>query len=336
MQEPAMAGKPWVILIHGLAMSHLSWTDPFSETLLEGLISFDYVLTDFDSLSPPAKLFNLKRVGCSPPLRLSNPIPQSFWAFLRKEGYGILTWSQGKPWGRMIHAIKELQKIMEDLPRRDKIVLLGHSRGGLIARKYFQEQRPGGERISGIGLLGVPNHGSQIAKLALFLFPNRLSTLFGAGKGGRPAIREGKYHRLLLRLIRILGDDSRQAAIGELTPHSDFMKELASGEREEMAQKVPYFNLIGTRTDFIRLYRLGPAPASKPRLVFSLLDDLEKMIPRRVIPPEIRQGRGDGQVSVESAMLPWAKPNRLLPVNHAQFLVNPLVQKGIKDFLESI
>jgi pimeloyl-ACP methyl ester carboxylesterase len=336
VQEPSRAGKPWVILIHGLGMSHRSWTDPFSETLLDGIISFDYVLTDMGPASSPVKIFNSKRIGCSPPLRLLKTPPQSFWAFLRKEGYGIITWSQGKPWGRMIYAIEELQTIMADLPYRDKTVLLGHSRGGLIARKFLQEQRPGCERISGIALLGAPNHGSHIGKLAQIFSSNPLFGLFGAGKGGRSGIRSGKNQHLLLKLIRNLGDNSRQAAIEELTPRSDFMKELAAREGEELARKVPHFNLIGTRTDFIRLYRLGLAPGSKPRLLFSLLDGLERLVPRQIILPEIKQGKGDGQVSVKSATLPWAKHNLLLPVNHASFLVNSEVREKINVFLSSI
>jgi hypothetical protein len=114
------------------------------------------------------------------------------------------------------------------------------------------------------------------------------------------------------------------------------MKELASGEREEGGSKIPYFNLIGTRTEFIRFYRLMPASASKPKPLFSLLDGLEKILPRPLIPPEIQKGRGDGQVSVESARLPWAESNHLLPVNHAGFLVNTGVQEKVKQILIEI
>jgi pimeloyl-ACP methyl ester carboxylesterase len=336
VQEPSLPGKPWVILIHGLGMTHRSWIDPFAETLLGGLIPFDYVLTDIDPLSSPVKLFNSKRLGCSPPLRVSQTLPQSFWEVLSKEGYGIITWSQGSPWGKVVHAIEELQIILEDLPRRDKIVLLGHSRGGIIARKYLQDERPECERISGIALLGAPNHGSQIAKLTQIFSRIHLSGLFGAGKGRRSGTREEKDQPLLLRLIRILGDYSHQAAIRELAPRSDFMKELVFKESEEIARKVAYLNLIGTRSDFIRLYRLGPTPSSKPKLLFSLLGSLEKMIPHRLILPEIKPGRGDGQVSVESATLPWAKFNHLLPVNHAQFLVNSGVNNMVNSFINNI
>ncbi len=113
------------------------------------------------------------------------------------------------------------------------------------------------------------------------------------------------------------------------------MRLLAAEEREERKNKIPYFNLIGNRTDFIRIY-LRSSPAGKTVLTFSLLDDLEKILPRAFLPPEIQQGHGDGQVSVRSANLDWAAKNQIFPVNHAQFLVAAEVQKQVRIFLEAI
>jgi pimeloyl-ACP methyl ester carboxylesterase len=325
-----------VILIHGLGMSDRSWIAPFSETLLDGTLSFDYVLTEHQSLSPIANFLRLKRIGCSPPLRLSKNPPHSFVEVLKKEGYGIVAWSQEKPKGPVIHAVGELQNILESIPRRDKKVLVGHSRGGLIARKYLQEHRPGWDRISGVVLLGVPNHGSQIAKWAKNFSRVLFSRFFEAGRGEKSEILQKKEYGSLSRLIRSLVGYSRHEGIEELTPRSGFMKEVASGEKEEGGNRVPYFNLIGTRTEFIRFYRLTPPSDSKPKPLFSLLDGLEKILPRPLIPPEIQKGRGDGQVSVGSAVLPWAESNQLLPINHAEFLVNVGVQEKVKQFLREI
>ena len=78
---------------------------------------------------------------------------------------------------------------------------------------------------------------------------------------------------------------------------------------EEIKNKIPYFNLIGTRTDFIRIY-LRSSPTGRATPIFSLFDSLERILPRPLIPVEIQQGRGDGQVSVKSAWLPWAAKNQ--------------------------
>jgi pimeloyl-ACP methyl ester carboxylesterase len=335
VQEPSETGKPWVILIHGLGLTHRSWVDPFGESLLGGAISFDYVLTDMHS-SPPLVPFSAAPIfGCSPPRRLAHPAPLSFSEFLKRDGYGILTWSQEKPRGRIEHAVGELQAILEAIPCGEKKVLLGHSRGGLVARKYLQDRRPGWDRISAVLLLGVPNHGSRLAKLAGFFDCLPLSFLFRDRKNRPPETPKQGKSRPISFLIRNLAGYSSEGGIEELAPRSEFMRRLVSEEGEEIKNKIPYFNLIGTRTDFIRIY-LRSSPTGRATPIFSLFDSLERILPRPLIPVEIQQGRGDGQVSVKSAWLPWAAKNQILPVNHAQFLVNAEVQTRVRNFLNTI
>ena len=333
IQEPSETDKPWVILIHGLGMSHRSWLDPFNEFLLGGAISFDYVLTDMRPSLCLSRFSASGILGCSPPLRLSRPLPLSFWELLKRKGYGIVTWSQEKSRGRIEHAVGELQTLLAGIPHREKRVLLGHSRGGLVARNYLQDRRPGWDRVSGVVLLGVPHHGSRIAKLAGFLdWP---FSLFGGGESRTSGILLKSKSGTNSVLIRNLAGYAREGGIEELNPRSDFIRRLASGEGEERKNKIPYFNLIGTRTDFIRIY-LRSSSTGRARPIFSLFDGLERVLPRCLVPLEIQQGRGDGQVSVKSAWLPWAGENPLLPVNHAQLLVNAEVQTKVQNFLKTI
>jgi hypothetical protein len=202
-----------------------------------------------------------------------------------------------------------------------------------VARKYLQDRRPGWDSVSAVILLGVPNHGSRIAKLA-----GPLACLFSLLAGGEDRLpvppQKGKGGSKAY-LIRNLAAYIREGGIEELAPRSDFMRRLAAGEGKERKNNIPYFNLIGTRTDFIRIYlrssQKGPAMP-----IFSLFDGLERLLPRTLIPIEIRQGRGDGQVSAASAYLPWAEENRFLPVNHAQFLVNTEVQTKVRTLLKAI
>lgn len=335
IQEPSYGGKPWVILIHGLGMSNRSWIDPLSENLLNGLLSFDYVLTDFYSFIPMAKVPYLKSLGCSPSLRLAkNPSSYPFVENLKKEGFGIITWSQRKPRGRMIHAIEELQTVLATISRKDKIVLIGHSRGGLIARKFLQEHRPGWDQVAGVIFLGVPNHGSRIAEWIAFLSANPFYRFIKAGRGEGDKTQQKQDYGSVMGVIRSLFGYARNEGVKELSPRSAFMRDLAIGEKEEERNKIPYFNLIGTRTEFIRFYKLDPLSASPPKVLFSLLDGLEKIFPRPLILPEIKKGKGDGQVSVNSAILSWAESNHLFPVNHAQFLVDERVQEKVKQILK--
>jgi pimeloyl-ACP methyl ester carboxylesterase len=333
VQEPAEGGKPWVVLIHGLGMSHRSWSDPFKESLLGGALSFDYVLTDLQAPPDLCHFPAAGRFGCSPPLRFSNPRPLSFWEFLKRGGCGIAGWSQEKPLGTIDHAVGELQSLLKEIPQRNKIVLLGHSRGGLVARKYLQDRRPGWDRISGVILLGTPNHGSRLAKLGPFLA--RSFSFFGVKERRHYQSPQNGANGGKTFQIRNLAAYGREGGTAELVPGSAFLSSLAAGEAEEQKNNIPYCNIVGTRTDFIRIY-LRFSPSGRGRPVISLFDGLERIIPPLFLPLEIRQGRGDGQVSAKSARLSWTEKTHLLPINHAQFLVSAEVQTIVRNFLKAI
>ena len=331
-QDPSGLGKPWLILIHGLGLSHKSWTDPFAESLLDGWLSFDYVLTDYNRSTSGIQFPCFRLLSCSPPLRLSPDPPSSFWDVFQKDGHGLLTWSQEDPRRGISHAVDELQKVLEGIGPPEKRILIGHSRGGLIARRFMQECRPGCDRVTGLVLMGVPHGGSQIARLAKIF----LRTHLYPGKNQKKARMSKRNDRSFGGLLRWLGSYGNNEGIEELVPRSLFLQSLYSGAKEERMRKIPYLNLIGTRTDFIRLYPLGFSPKSKTKPSFSLLGGFEKILPRHLVPSEIRQGRGDGLVSVESAHLAWALSNQFVPVNHAQFLVDQGVKNKIKQFIENL
>ncbi len=48
----------------------------------------------------------------------------------------------------------------------DKVILVGHSMGGIIARNYVQK-RGGVSNIKGVVTLGSPHHGSKLAPFAV-------------------------------------------------------------------------------------------------------------------------------------------------------------------------
>ncbi len=372
-QSPSRPGKPWVICIHGLGMSEKSWTDPCSEALIDGSLSFDFVLTDLDH--PPSartgQVSICRRFFLSTPLRLGTRLPDSFWQFLGKEGWGLIVWSQTKPCGSMSFALKELQAILEQLPLREPVVLLAHSRGGLIARKYLQERLSGWQKIKALILLGSPNHGSQIAAWANSLGENGLASfmtkIFLSALKFIPLPCPDGFPSFPFRSLQSY---LRNSAIAELSPNSPLIRKMFRMESVEKENQIPYFNFIGLQTTYLRIYRqIKPSalwnkcrgalwvdperrfytPPSKTELsgaeranfaslpmvpVFSLLDGLEKIFPHSLLPLELRQGRGDGQVSAKSAHLPWASHNQTFPLNHAQLLVAPSVQNRIRQILK--
>jgi pimeloyl-ACP methyl ester carboxylesterase len=338
-QCPSVLGKPWVICIHGLGMSEKSWTDPCAEALIDGKLSFDFILTDLDH-PPSAKkgqAFLCPRFFLSPPLRLATHPPDSFWNSLGKEGWGLVAWSQKKPAGALLSALEELRAILEMLPAQEPVVLLAHSRGGLIARKYLQERSSGWQKIKAVIFLGTPHQGSQIAGWARSLESGRLASFLGKilfsvlkflpfpFPAGFPSLS-----------FRSLQSYLRNPAMAELRPNSPLIRQMRGMESVERENQIPYFNFIGRRTTYIRIYRQVRFGSQPMVPLFSLWDGLEKILPRSLLPPELRQGRGDGQVSVESALLPWASRNLTLPLNHGQLLVDSSVQNQVREILRGL
>ena len=64
---------------------------------------------------------------------------------------------------------EELAKKVDELRitlKVDKVILVGHSMGGIIARNYVQN-RGGAAYVHGMVTLGSPHHGSKLAPFAL-------------------------------------------------------------------------------------------------------------------------------------------------------------------------
>ncbi len=338
-QSPSSLGKPWVICIHGLGMSLKSWTDPCSEALIDGQLPFDFVLTDLDQ--PPAakteQISLARRFFLSTPLRLGVSPPESFWQFLGKEGWGLIAWSQRKPSDSISLAVKELQAILEQIPPREPVVLLAHSRGGLIARRYLQERLSSWQKVKALIFLGTPHHGSQMVDRARSLEKGGLASFMGkilfAALKIIPLIPPAAMPSLSFRAIQSY---LQHPAIAELSPNSSFIREMMRMESIEKENQIPYFNFIGRRTTYIRIYRQVSFGSQFIVPVFSLLDGLEKILPHSFLPPEMRQGRGDGQVSATSAHLSWASHNQTFPLNHAQLLVASSIQNRVRQILNAI
>jgi len=323
--------KRWVIFIHGMGATEKSWTDPCAEVLAGGTLPFDFVLTDCSR--PPERMepnpFLRWKILTSTPLRLQPVPPTPFWEILRGEAVNLLAWSQRDSFGPIARAVEELSHIVGLLPRGAEIVLIGHSRGGLVARRFIQEQASAWKMLKGVILLGSPNRGSRIAALARVL-----------GEAWFLALLENIFPRdTPFSLPRALGHVRaylKRAAITELAPDSPLIAEVVQGETKERESGIPYINLIGTRTTYIRFYRIVCQEPWHLVPLFSLFDSLETFIPQALLPPEVRQGRGDGQVSVESACLSWSRSSRLFHVNHAQFLIDRDVQGQVLQALREI
>lgn len=88
---------------------------------------------------------------------------------LRSAGYLQTISISTPPWRDMETLTESLAKKIDELrikTKVEKVVLIGHSMGGMIARNYIQN-RGGAAHVYGMVSLGSPHHGSKLAPFAV-------------------------------------------------------------------------------------------------------------------------------------------------------------------------
>lgn len=88
---------------------------------------------------------------------------------LRSAGYHQVISINTPPWRDLETLTEGLAKKVDELRinlKVDKVILIGHSMGGMIARNYVQN-RGGAAYVQGMVTLGSPHHGSKLAPFAL-------------------------------------------------------------------------------------------------------------------------------------------------------------------------
>ncbi len=110
-----------------------------------------------------------------PPIILLHGLFQNrsclFWLQyrLRTAGYKQIISINTPPWRDLETLSEELAKTIDELHiklKTDKVVLIGHSMGGIIARNFIQN-RGGSEHAMAMITLGSPHHGSKLAPFAI-------------------------------------------------------------------------------------------------------------------------------------------------------------------------
>ncbi len=113
--------------------------------------------------------------GTRPPVILLHGLLQNrsclFWLQYRLNaaGYQQVVSISTPPWRDLETLTEELAKKVAEIRiklKADKVLLIGHSMGGMIARNYVQN-RGGAAYVQGMVTLGTPHHGSKLAPFAL-------------------------------------------------------------------------------------------------------------------------------------------------------------------------
>jgi len=275
------ADKSAVIFIHGLGMDRNIWVNPSQSRVLGGMFPLQILL------------------GKESPGEQAGSI-RTLFDDLRSEGYSVITWSQKRPAGPIDSVVPELVEVARIANRMADagIVLVGHSRGGLVGRKYLLRKE---KSVRGLITISTPHKGSSVARVVKYLSP--LASVLN------PLIPKGDKGTRSVAMKRIL-EFLKSRALTELLPGSNFLKTLKDGPLDW----VSYASVGGLKPTLFHIYNLA------------FPDAFEKVIPEGLFPEEMQKGRGDGLVSAESSKIPWGVEHHDFDLNHAEILFDERVR----------
>lgn len=230
---------------------------------------------------------------------------------LKEKGHTVIAWSQRRPVGKAEGAVRELSEILSFFKHATKngIILVGHSRGGLIAKRYID--LCGGRDIVGLLTICTPHTGSNMARWALHLGP--------LAKILRPLIPEGERGGISAAINRSL-DFLQSDGVREVLPGSEFLSSL----KEPLPPWVYAISAGGTNP---ALFKIGG---------FSFPELLLRALPDEAVYEELKAGKGDGLVSAGSSRLPGARGHLDFPVNHLTVLFDSGAREALLKKTEEV
>lgn len=316
--------KPAIVFIHGLGMDKNIWIDPSKSRILGGRIPLATLLSkrpavkDFGFCKEEPKKTSIISTG------EQHKVIKTLFNDLYQKNYSVLAWSQNRPAGPIDAIVSELEQVIKSARKMTNagIILIGHSRGGIIARKYLMEKD---SSIRGLITISSPHKGSSIAKVACYLKPiaSLIDPFF-------KNVDKGKFSSSIKHILNFL----KSNALKELLPNSPLISSL----KDEPLEWVYYISVGGTDPTLFCLYRWRWDKLKeenswrwilKPQELFSVPEIFHKVIPDKIFPDEIKKGSGDGLVSAESSKIPWSNEHYEFALNHAQILFD----KGVRDLL---
>ena len=271
---------PLCVLIHGLGMNHHMWDAPELTPVMGGAVTLKSLLN-----------------GC--------PDQDTILHDLRSLGYPIATWSQRRPVGPISEAIAEMKhlltasRVMSDAG----VVLIGHSRGGLVARAAASEV----QGLRAVITICAPHGGTELARWAAY-FSKPAAAL-------SEFLPDESRARLAIILKRMLGF-VQSKGVSELLPESEFIRSLPM----DAPRGVYSMSIGGTNPSLKKL----PGGLSIP-------DSLALLMPRASVPDEIKAGLGDGLVSAAQARLPYADEHLDFDASHVSIIVLAAARQAIVE-----
>ncbi|MHA1461693.1 MAG: esterase/lipase family protein, partial [Candidatus Heimdallarchaeota archaeon] len=169
--DPHNKGDILVVFIHGFAASKYCWLDPDVGNM--GWVK-DY------ANDPPARDFGWHTIPPPPYIpvdwTLSNQvIIHGASTVLDKAGVEWLTYSQGSAFGDIELSVDELKNIMKTIRivyGERRIIIIAHSRGGLISKRYLDTVQ--NTDVEKLITFGTPFGGTFMSSMETLRSPSKL------------------------------------------------------------------------------------------------------------------------------------------------------------------
>lgn len=278
--------RPAIVFIHGLGMDKYIWTDPYKARVMAGMFPFKVMLRERNGLN--TLYHDMTAIGCT-----------------------VAAWSQSRPVGPAEFGMNELLEIIKHMltMKNTGLILVGHSRGGLIARRIVMDHNILLEhKLKALVTLSTPHQGTDMAKWAVHL--SSVASLL------KPLVPNSK-HGALARAAQRSVDFMQSTGVRELLAGSEFLKSLDTNKPAGSY----CLSVGGTNSTLISLPGFNRLP-----------NILEKLL--KSIPEEMTEGKGDGLVSARSSVMPFADEHINFHVNHSEIIVNPDVRKAVIKRIE--
>jgi hypothetical protein len=278
--------RPLIILIHGMGMNVRVWSEPSSVKVLAGTYPLSALLDE------------------------KHRDMRTLFADLMKRGFSMLSWSQSRPAGPLHVAVDELRGLIGAYREYtgQGVILIGHSRGGLIGRKYVEGTT---DAVRGLITISTPHHGTTLARWSIYLAP--IASFLGKVSGLAP---EGQINKTIKKIDCFLNSEG----LREMLPDSPLYSGLTDVKRGD----IRCLTIGGTNPDLIKI---GNIP---------LFEIFSKVMPGNSAPEEIRTGFGDGLVSSSSSKLPFGDEHRNFHLNHVSVLFDREVREYVVNRVEGL
>ena len=282
----------------------------------------------------------------------TEPAVQGWAPFLVARNFPVLNYGQIDERERLPRTVVELLGVLmaiedqrtgaQNVPaleavKNREIVLIGHSRGGILARQVLVDLRALGapvlSRISTCITLHAPNLGSTLANTALAI--NGAISGWRTSLSSIPGVPVGAAFAALDTVLGLIQNEINAPAYNDYAVGSPALLALAAAEP---VSGIQYFTFGGTRPVFLNLRGWAFTPdsalpqANLPpffwRTAYTTLFPLPPPLPF----PEVMPGIGDVLTAAPLTRLPFSV-HRENALNHAEALWDPALQLQVASIL---